>query len=56
MNLKSVVKTWNKGSSFWKHGKHKGLKEISIILNKRRRFVSLFEPIDINQGDWSRLR
>ena len=53
MNIKCVTKTWNKGSSYWKHGKHKGLKEVSIILNKRKKFLYIFETIDISQGNWS---
>jgi len=53
---KGLKKTYSKSSCYWKHGKHKGLKEVSIILNKRRKFVYVFEIIDINQGNWSSCR
>lgn len=53
MNLGSIAKIRNKGMWFHKHGKHKGLKETSIIFNKRKRFIAIFEPIDISQGNWS---
>ena len=56
MNSKTAVKIRNKGMWFHKHGKHKGLKEISIIFNKRRRFMYVFVPIDMSCGNWSSFR
>jgi len=56
MNFKTAVKIRNKGIWFHKHGKHKGLKEISIILNNRKRWIVIFEPIDIRNGNWYSFR
>ena len=56
MNSKNTTKIRNKGMWFHKHGKHKGLKEVSIIFNKRRKFVYVFEPIDMSSGNWSCFR
>jgi len=45
-----------KSSAWWKHGKHKGLKEIALRLNReqeaRRRRV--WERLDLSRPDWSR--
>ena len=56
MNFKTAIKIRNKGMWFHKHGKHKGLKEVSIIFNKRRRFMYVFEPINMSCGNWSSFR
>ncbi|MEW6448874.1 MAG: hypothetical protein AB1426_12475 [Bacillota bacterium] len=45
-----------KSSTWWRHGKHKGLAEIALRLNREvgiRRKRQL-EPLDLLQPDWSR--
>ena len=47
-------KIYNKAQAWHKHGKHKGgLTEVITTMNRKKKKAK-FEPIDLNNPDWSK--
>lgn len=52
-----VQKIMHKGSTWWKHGRRKGLVLVAQYFNRmreERRGRPDFEPLDLSRPDWSR--
>jgi hypothetical protein len=55
--MRHFQKIVRKSSTWWKHGKHKGLREIALRLNREagaRGKRRAMERLDLSRPDWSR--